>query len=436
MFEQRTALHRRIGKFREIQVLYMPIVCQKLAADPSSTTAPQHVEATPLFLPSSLSSSDRHAGCKLGLADAELRLRKAQCQDALEELRTMIHIRTRLVQYKRYEVRHVGPNTRCNELIKNHENRIHRMANKYRRARKAIMSLLGPGEWEEELKELKAEDLRGLEDDDVVTEERKREQRRKRRKKNNLPTPAEGSRVQSWIWSGVSEGNSQYSESEYRIPLGLLLALTFMAGLRLEWIKAHARTSRWDEELQLLSEEIRRVGTYFDFKADEWEDRSRQREGSVSSQILEGLIAYAHRQASIMRNLASSGRSQWAKATAPLTSMQDAAPIQPSSSDARTRDDGSASNTQRPSHSSANSGNAAPNGGHSRIPSTQRRRHHRRVAPANEGGNSNDNNSDNDFDSDNDDSSDSDSDDDDYCDIDNEHGSNYTAWMENVVSEL
>lgn len=193
----------------------MPIVSQKIASDPTSTRTPQHIDTTPLYLPSSLSLSDRDIGCKIGLADAELRLRRAQCQDSLEELRVMIHVRMRMVQYKCYEVHHVGANTRCNELIKRHEARLHQMANKYRRARKAIILLVGHGDWELELQDLKAEDIRGLEDDDPETVARKQEQRRKRRKKNNQPTPAEGNRVQSWIWQGVSEGDTQYNNSKH-----------------------------------------------------------------------------------------------------------------------------------------------------------------------------------------------------------------------------
>ena len=121
MFEQRTALQRRITKFRDIQVLYMPIVRQKAKDDPTSTLVPQHIETTPLYLPSSLSASDRDIGCNRGLPDAELRLRKAQCHHCLDELRTMIHVRMQILQYKHLEVRHVGPNTRCQQLLKNHE---------------------------------------------------------------------------------------------------------------------------------------------------------------------------------------------------------------------------------------------------------------------------------------------------------------------------
>ena len=221
MYEQRTSFHRRLKRFRQIQTLYMPIVCRKVAMDPSSTEAPQVIEKTPLYLPSSLSPTDRSIGCTIGLGSAELDLRQAQCRDALEQLRTMIHIRSRLVQYKRYDVRHVGPNTRCNELIANHETRITRTADKYRRARRAVLALAGPGLWANELRELRVEDLRGLEDDDPETVKRKEEQMRKRRKKSKLHTPAEGNRVQSWIWSGVTNGDKPYDESECQICLFL-----------------------------------------------------------------------------------------------------------------------------------------------------------------------------------------------------------------------
>ena len=61
-----------------------------------------------LFLPSALSRPDREIGCNRGLVDTEVKLRMAQCRDALEEIRVMIHVRMRLIQYKKYEVRHVG----------------------------------------------------------------------------------------------------------------------------------------------------------------------------------------------------------------------------------------------------------------------------------------------------------------------------------------
>lgn len=86
MFEQCTALRRHVIKFRSIQVLYMLIVSWKVAADPSFSAAPQHINGTPLYLPSVLSPSDCELGCKTGLADAELQLRKVQCHLKNSEL--------------------------------------------------------------------------------------------------------------------------------------------------------------------------------------------------------------------------------------------------------------------------------------------------------------------------------------------------------------
>ena len=129
----------------------------------------------------------------------------------------MIHVCMRLIQYKKCEVRHVGPNTRCNALIKSHNSKLNRMVTKYRRAWKADIALIGEGDWQLYLKDLKQEDLRGLEDDDPETLKKKEAQRRKRRKKSKLATPAEGNRTQSWIWSGVSDGDKSYNESKCHV---------------------------------------------------------------------------------------------------------------------------------------------------------------------------------------------------------------------------
>ena len=63
----------------------------------------------------------------------------------------------------------------------------------------------------------------------------------------------------------------------------------------------------------LLPEEVRRAMAFFEWRAKEWERWAGQREGSVRAEILEGMIGYAHRQARLMRALATSGRSAWAK---------------------------------------------------------------------------------------------------------------------------
>ena len=93
--------------------------------------------------------------------------------------------------------------------------------------------------------------------------------------------------------------------------------------LRLEWIKARARKLRWQEELELLPEEARRSIVFFNAKATEWEQRASLREGSVSAEILEGLVGYAYRQAHLMHQLALLGQQRWLKSTGvPLAGLQ------------------------------------------------------------------------------------------------------------------
>ncbi|OJA15604.1 hypothetical protein AZE42_13549, partial [Rhizopogon vesiculosus] len=100
----------------------------------------------------------------------------------------------------------------------------------------------------------------------------------------------------SWIWksSGVSNNGD----------LGL------QDSLRVEWCKARARAHRWEEEVQLLHEEMRHVIAFFEWHADWW-DREGSRNHFSSPQVAEGALAYAHRQAHLRRNMASHFKSIW-----------------------------------------------------------------------------------------------------------------------------
>ena len=93
--------------------------------------------------------------------------------------------------------------------------------------------------------------------------------------------------------------------------------------MQLEWLKAHARVLRWEEELKLIPEEIRRSIAFFEWKATQWERRSTQREGSIRAEVLEGLAGYAHRQARISRALATSGAKMWAKIQKDMATQKD-----------------------------------------------------------------------------------------------------------------
>ena len=84
----------------------------------------------------------------------------------------------------------------------------------------------------------------------------------------------------------------------------------FWAGLRCEWAKSKARADRWDEEVQLVAEEMRRVLTFLEWKAAWW-DRHGEAQLNVSHDIQEGARAYAAKQAHVNRALAASFHMHW-----------------------------------------------------------------------------------------------------------------------------
>ena len=237
----RSALLRRVNNWRKVQAVYMPNVQQRLAdssadsPDISPETAARQllVEATCLYLPSDLLSPERetapvdknnpedvaHAVARdhrralllraitPELDTTEQRLREAQCTDALQGLRTRIYMRTRLLQYKRLNVRHQAPNVRARDALTSVEEKIELLAAKYRRAREALQSLVGTAaQWEQHYGNrflaLRKEDIRALEDDDPATQRKKKKMRRKGKE-----PVAEGSRLISWIWRGADAGS-------------------------------------------------------------------------------------------------------------------------------------------------------------------------------------------------------------------------------------
>jgi hypothetical protein len=64
---------------------------------------------------------------------------------------------------------------------------------------------------------------------------------------------------------------------EFKIAEGMLIGLLLVypctyccPGMRVEWAKTHARANRQKEEVLLLTEEMRHVVAYLDWKASWW----------------------------------------------------------------------------------------------------------------------------------------------------------------------
>ncbi len=289
LFEAQTAFRHRVQEFRTIQAVYTPQIIVLLAQDDASRTDVVEVEKVRLGLPSEIQTLHRATACPPDILAIEARLRDAQCRDALQDIRTQLHVQDRLYKLKKLHVRHQGPNTRMQTDIKGQSNRVRRAAAKYRRVRKAKLALMGPGPWENELCVLTDNDIRGVEDDDPdsVAE---------RSRKHKKPGPAEGHRRVSWIWrSADRDGQTGYLDS-----------------VRIEWTKLRARFQRWMEEKRLLPEEMRRVLAWLQFRESLWMARINQR-SDVDDALQEGLTAYAHKQATIRRNMRGMSRQIWLK---------------------------------------------------------------------------------------------------------------------------
>lgn len=80
--------------------------------------------------------------------------------------------------------------------------------------------------------------------------------------------------------------------------------------MRVEWAKSKAHAERWGEETQLLTEEMRRVVEYFAWKARWWAIQG-QRRTHASTEIQEGIVAYAAKQVAMYHGLAKSFIAIW-----------------------------------------------------------------------------------------------------------------------------
>jgi len=281
-------LQHQIHNWRQAQLIYTPHAATLIAAASPSTNdndgpSVEIIENSPLFLPSSLPADVRAASDMERVCCAEKRLRIAQADDALVEIRRQRRIIQGLWQFKRINVSGTGnrPNTRMLTLYNRINHKIERAAQKYRTAWLALMVLDPDGAWKDRLKELRREDIRGPGRDLADTK------------------TTNGRFEPSWIWlmpraqSSVEQTEDEFNES-----------------MRVEWAKTRARSMRWQEEFEILQEEMRRVLAFFEWKALWWESQATGRKEGDSA-VLHGVSAYALKQSHIARCMARRCAITW-----------------------------------------------------------------------------------------------------------------------------
>lgn len=247
--ETRNRLTRKIVHLRRLQAYHCTSALQALAThpsvlDPQSTSQPEDV---PLMFPSDLPlvphlSSIQHL---------EGRLRDGLCQDALDQLRNDLLVKTRLYTYKKTQARKQGANTRTRAKMDRQDKKIKLATLKYQRAWQAKLAIVGSDPIRVGWHQLRQEDVRPMreaevevngtkgkgkgkrvrvrdevssEEDDVDDEGTQNNQARA-----NSLNAGEGYRKLSWIWMAadntVLPTNELLHAGEYLLLLIYFLSL-------------------------------------------------------------------------------------------------------------------------------------------------------------------------------------------------------------------
>ncbi|KAF6743253.1 hypothetical protein DFP72DRAFT_1080451 [Ephemerocybe angulata] len=282
--QKQSSLLRQILVWRKAQLAYMPVVSNYLENE-EDDDAEIETETIPLYLPSSLPSKDRRSINRI--TNMEATLREAQANDAIGEICRVRRILTNVTTFKRYNLAGEGnkANTRIRSLYDRLQKKIERAAERYRTARKALLELDPKGSWTADLLELEPKHIGGP-------------GREERDDEGNFVS--HGNYVFSWIWVAKGARTTRRDDVDAQID----------ENLRVEWAKSRARSLRWDEEVELLQEEMRRVVVYLFWKAEWWEGK-RHENKAVPQDIRLGLEAYGAKQAWYCRELARSSLQLW-----------------------------------------------------------------------------------------------------------------------------
>ena len=279
LLEKRGVLLHQIEKWRKLQAVYMPGVLDTNAADPGS---PQRVkaESIKLLLPSQLDAEDRDSICLGGVVNSEKELRFAQLEDSLNDLRRARRIRRGLLTFHKVQLAGQGQKTQTKSraVMQTIQDRINRCARRYRVARNALLCLDPNGEWKILYLPLTDNDNRGP------------------GKEPEEMSGSDGQYAPSWIWCSSTTTVSPDEVNE---------------DMRVEWAQCVARADRWEEEVILLQEEMRRTVQFLKWKSGDWLAKVNSRTGTATPAIRSGLSAYANKQSAVFHNLAVQFCQHW-----------------------------------------------------------------------------------------------------------------------------
>ncbi|KAF9014806.1 hypothetical protein BDZ89DRAFT_918102, partial [Hymenopellis radicata] len=298
--EQRTAFFKHLKPFRNLQFKFMPAVEELLEEeedDRDPDADPVAAENVKLYLPSDVMSVDA-ASCPARMKTIETQLRRAQCSEALMTLRLRLHAKSHVIKFRNNFVTGQKRGSRARTVIDTISDRVDAIAAKYRQSRAALLALVGEagcGSYYE----LKPEDvstkfsLQAI--DDAAMEAETEAAVLEGEENTGAEQRGSSRRKLSWIWTvaGGPDGDDEYlHECKWQ-----------------RWCKSYARTRRWNEEVRLLLEEMRRVLRTLAWTADWW--MARAEESSGGTLLDKGRRAYARRQAAWLGQIRTKFAGRW-----------------------------------------------------------------------------------------------------------------------------
>ncbi|KAJ7758475.1 hypothetical protein DFH07DRAFT_867982 [Mycena maculata] len=308
--KRRTALIKKIHKFHQLQLVYMPAVRSFLSDHEKQVfdgNGEQPAETTRLFMPSEIADpGTRGRACALGLAEVEARMREGEVAQALDWVRKGLRTKTGMSAFKILNYTGQGAMTRSQGVLRQVDIEIHLAKIYYRYACAALLALRGHGVWEERLRVLKDDDVRGLNTDrggagrsGAPGRSGTHDDDGGRALAAERLVAGEGSHTMSWIWYtvGLRTGDDDPKLHE---------------ALRAEWCKAYARSRRLGEEVRHLREEMRRTIAFGYTAAGKWDILADDVLDDASAELTEGRQAYAAEQADRERQTCEHLKRCWA----------------------------------------------------------------------------------------------------------------------------
>ncbi|KAJ7468418.1 hypothetical protein B0H11DRAFT_2238884 [Mycena galericulata] len=304
LHEWRRTLLVKIGTFRDLQRRFMPGAAHTIAQAEAARDVddpPPKPEKIRLFMPSDMpiDPSDPLRGCVKGLLGMEGKLRAAQCSNALVKLRARLHAKRHLIIFRNDNIAGQVHATKAATLIEQLGERVNESAEKYRRGRTALISLRGAEACQVEFPELRPVDVQ-LDGDagesDAAARKKLAVIGAGRGARAPRDAPGMSKRLMSWIWTAPGA----LDDEEERLH----------ESVRVEWARARARKVRWEEEVLMLREEMRRVLRMLGWLGGWWRARADLR-SEVSPDIAAGLRAFALKQGDWHDKLAAFFERKW-----------------------------------------------------------------------------------------------------------------------------